>query len=270
MLVCGSRINLNFLFVFSLILLAWTGSEGFPSLSASDHVHMKKHPLSAIPAPFFMPQSHPIKHRLDSLFSSKRVTLNMETLQKAGFKKSKPRKFTKLIVTTHPKFPGYIFKLYLDAQRPHKNIPEHQFWVMRIEGAKKIRSYIAQHDLKGLFKVPKKWIYALPTHPLPPEGYYRRMSILVEEDMEILSNTENKQAWASDDVTHLLLHELYMMLKTLGLRDCAKPENIPFSRDGRIAFIDTQTHGSSTVHFSKLNHALSPENRTYWKSLSKD
>lgn len=269
----GSRINLGFgFFALAFLHLAgWIGAVTPPHLSANECYRtckFKKHSISDELTPFLMKKHHPIKSRLDALFSSDRVTLNMKTLTKAGFIKAKPRKFTKLIVTRHPSFPGYIFKLYLDAQRPHKNLPEHEFWKMRVEGANKIRTYLVQYRLESTFKVPSKWIYRLPSHPLPPEGYYQRQSLLVEEDMEILSDRKNKQEWASESVTHALLDSLYLILKDLGLRDCAKPDNIPFSKDGRIAFIDTQTHCSNTVHFFKLNNFLSPVNKKYWKSLT--
>ncbi len=267
----GSLINRLIFFALAFLTIAGLiGAETLASHSPHECFQrgkIKKKSISTELAPFLMKKHHPIKSRLDALFSSARVTLNMKTLTKAGFIKAKPRKFTKLIVTRHPSFPGYIFKLYLDAQRPHKNLPEHEFWKMRVDGANKIRAYLAQYRLEAEFKVPYKWIYLLPKHPLPPEGYYQRQSILVEEDMEILSDRKNKQAWASKAVTRELLDTLYLILEELGLRDCAKPDNIPFSKDGRIAFIDTQTHGSKTVHFFKLNGSLSPKNRKYWKSI---
>lgn len=220
-------------------------------------------------SPYLLPENHPIKPSLDYLFSLSRVTLSLESLEKAGFMKAKPRKFTKLIVTKHPSFPGYIFKLYLDAQAYYKDQPEHYFWLLRIQGAEKIRQELAINDRKKRFKVPKKWIYALPTYPQLPKGYPLKQFILVEEDMDIFSNKENKALWKSDYVTPELLDELYILLKKLGLNDCAKPENIPFSKDGKIAFIDTQSHGNK-VEFKRLSSFLSESNKLYWKQIIKN
>lgn len=217
--------------------------------------------------PYLLPEHHPVKASLDRLFSENRVILNLKNLQKAGFNKVKPRKFTKLIVTKHPDFPGYVFKLYLDAQGFHKDLPEYHYWILRIQGVEKIRQEIAVRGLEHYFKVPKKWIYALPRKPVPPKGYANKHYILVEEDMDILANEENKELWKSDYVTRDLLNELYGILKTVGLHDCAKPDNIPFARDGRIAFIDTQSHGME-VEYKKLNPFLSKENLIYWKTLT--
>lgn len=218
-------------------------------------------------APYMLPDDHPIKPILDAIFAADRVTFNLDSMRKAGFDKCAPREFTKIIVTRHPALPGYIFKLYLDAQRFHKDLPEYALWTMRIKGAEKIRQEIFAHNLEDTFKVPQKWIYALPTDNLPPEGYYTKYYILVEEDMEILSDKENKAYWASDSVTEELLLEVYKIIKKLGLSDCAKPDNIPFSRDGRIAFIDTQTYGEKSIKFKKLTPFLSKRNQAYWKEI---
>lgn len=217
-------------------------------------------------APYLLPANHPVKAKLDKLFASSRAIFNLDTLKEAGFNKSKPRKFTKLIVTKHEKFPGYIFKIYLDAQRPHKDLSEYQYWLLRIEGANKIRQMISDNHLEAVFKVPQKWIYVLPKKHLPAKGYYTKYTILVEEDMDILPNQENKELWASDKVTHEQLDKLFLILKEIGLIDCAKIDNIPFCRDGRIAFIDTQSHGME-VEFENLCYYLSKSNKEYWKSI---
>lgn len=216
---------------------------------------------------YLLPEDHPIKPFLDSVFTSFRATFNLSTLKKAGFKKAKPRKYTKLIVTKHRGLPGYVFKLYLDAQRYHKDLPEHHMWVLRIQGAEKIRKEIVNRGYEKWFKVPRKWIYALPKHPSPPIGYYTKRYILIEEDMEIFPNDENKTMWSSDYVTQEFLDALFVILKNVGLNDCVKPDNIPFSIDGRAAFIDTQSHGEK-VSYKNLCPYLSDSNRAYWKTIT--
>lgn len=219
-------------------------------------------------APYLMPSDHPIKALLDTLFTSSRAILNLDKLQEAGFAKAYPRKFTKLIVTTHPAFPGYIFKLYLDAQRFHKNLPESHLWIWRVLGARMVQDVITARGLGRLFKVPQKWIYELPRYHMPPKGYCTKYYILVEEDMELVSCRENKALWAGSHVSTSLLDGLYVILKRVGLSDCAKPHNIPFSYDGRVAFIDTQTSGSKHISYSDLTHSLSKPNQQYWKDIT--
>ncbi|MFA6915116.1 MAG: hypothetical protein WC222_01850 [Parachlamydiales bacterium] len=218
--------------------------------------------------PYLLPNDHPIKASLDSFFSKKRVIFNRKTLEDAGFANTTPRQFTSLIVTTHPNYPGCIFKLYLDVQRYHHRTSELYLWLLRVEGAEKVRHVIAEHHLDSFLKVPKKWIYFLPDQAKIPDGYYPRHYILIEEDMELVSNTENRTYWSSEKVTPSLLNAVYLVLSEVGLSDCAKIDNIPVSKDGKIAFIDTQTHGKGKVPFHRLNKALSSGNRAYWKYIS--
>lgn len=224
--------------------------------------------IKAAVAPYLLPSDHPIKPIVDDLFTSSRVILNIKSLKAAGFNAAKPRKFTKLIVTTHPALKGYIFKLYLDAQRPHKDKPEHAFWILRVRGAEKVRCEIKRRGVEKLFKVPRKWIYALPKQKIPT-GYDQKFYILIEEDMDIFSDRKNKRLWASDFVTPTLLRHLYDILKAVGLKDCAKPSNVPFGKDGKIAFVDTQSFGSKAVPFDKLTPSLSPKNQEYWKKATR-
>lgn len=219
-------------------------------------------------APYLLPSDHPVKPFLDALFGSSRVIFNLETLEKAGFKKSSPRKFSKLIVTRHSALPGYIFKLYLDTQRYHKEQGEYVSWILRVQGCEQVRNTIAQLGLEAFFKVPKKWIYILPKYPEPKSSYYPKYTVLVEEDMFLVSKKENEALWASSFVTESLLNDVYLILKKVGLYDCAKPDNIPFSQDGKIAFIDTETFGRSTVCYENLCSFLSESNRMYWESLT--
>ena len=107
----------------------------------------------------------------------------------------------------------------------------------------------------------------LPEDPSPPKQFIRKDFILVEEDMNLLDKESNLAMWKSDSITEELLDALYHLLEELGLNDCAKPDNAPFSSDGRIAFIDTETHHSWPVNYSKLTPHLSPEMKTHWKHL---
>lgn len=220
--------------------------------------------------PHLLPASHSIKPFLDALFSTTRATFSLESLEEAGFRFSAPRKFTHLIVARHPALPGYILKLYVDVQRYHKDLPEWDFWVKRVEGAERLREEIKKRAVEVFFKVPHKWIYVLPEEPKPVAGYYPKQTILVEEDMDILGDKENKELWASSYVSFWLLETLFQLLKEVGLYDGAKPDNIPFSHDGRMAFVDTQTFGHSAVRYKKLLPYLSKENQGYWKSLIED
>jgi len=218
--------------------------------------------------PYFLPEDHPIRPILDRIFSASRVTLSGRTLKKAGFSPVKPRKVTHLIVTKHPDLPQYIFKIYSDAQRYYHGNPEYECWIERIEGAQNVRDEISRCGWSHLFSVPEKWIYPLPPEPSPPRHCIRKNFILVETDMELLSESDNKEMW--ENVDCFLLESLFHMLQELGLRDCAKIDNVPFTKNGRVAFVDTQTHHTWPIRFKSLLSSLSKESRKVWKALISD
>lgn len=218
-------------------------------------------------APYFLPYDHPMRPTLDRIFSQGRVILCLKTLISAGFIDPQPTEWTRIIVTKHRDLPGYIFKIYLDAQRYHKKRTEYDHWMERIDGARAIAAEIESKGLEHSFKVPRKWIYPVPEYPPPPKEMLRKNFVLVEDDMNIFDDEENLRVWESDWVTEEKLDGLYYLLETLGLHDCAKPHNIPFSLDGRIAFVDTQSAYCWPVAYRCLGKFLSPEMRKYWDLL---
>lgn len=225
-------------------------------------------PLCALDSPYLLPEHHEIKPILDSIFTQSRATLSPETLLEAGFITCEPRKYTHVIVTTHPDVPGWVFKLYLDSQVRHTKKSEAQHWNDRAEGAEIISQIIESYGFQSLFKIPKKWIYVLPEYPKASKGYIEKESILVEEDMQILPKKENLKKWKSSEVSRELLSALYIILKEAGLSDCLKPANIPFSIDGKVAFVDTEIHGDTKIKYKELKSYLSEENKAFWAKLT--
>ncbi len=218
--------------------------------------------------PYLLPMDHPLKPVLDDLFSKARATVSVKTMEKAGFENPTPRKWTHLVVTKHPQVPGYVFKVYLDAQRYFNGKKEYDYWITRIDGVNAVKAAIEERGWQDTFKTPAKWIYLLPESPVPPKEFLRKDFILVEEDMDIYDYVENEELWASDLVTEETLFRFYTILEDLGLHDCAKPDNAPFSRDGKIAFIDTQTLYYWPVAYKKMTPHLPKELQPYWKSLT--
>jgi hypothetical protein len=127
-----------------------------------------------------------------------------------------------------------------------------------------INREIAIHHWEKLFKTPKKWIYLLPEYPAPPKEFIRKNFILIEEDVYTL----DASIWKSELVTYELLDAFYRLLEDLGLNDCAKPENAPFCIDGKIAFIDTESHDAWPVRYKKMVPYLAPKMQDYWKVLT--
>ena len=164
--------------------------------------------------PYLLPDEHPIKDKLDVLFSRSRVLLCEQTMEDAGFLPSKPRKWDSNDCDKASAFSWFCLQAYLDKQRYYKDMPEYHWWIIRIIGAEKIRRVIEDRGFNHLFKVPRKWIYALPNAPNPIEGYFTKHFLLVEEDMEIFDDQTNEEMWQSDLVTIELLSSLYDVLET--------------------------------------------------------
>lgn len=220
--------------------------------------------------PHELPLGHPVRVHLDKLFKKKSIIKNVNALKEAGFDYAGPRKHTGLIVASHFKTPGFIYKIYTDVQEYYKNRTEHELWLMRIEGVRRIREYIQDRHLVHLFKVPRKWVYIIPASMQNKTVPYPKHTILVEEQMDILSEKKNLEKWKSKELKQSLLNELYQLITLIGLRDCAKPDNIPFCKDGRIAFIDTQTFDENPVSYYRLSRSLSESNKKFWINLTQD
>ena len=198
--------------------------------------------------PHFLPENHPIKDRLDRLFSASRVTLNEKTLRKAKFKNTEPGKFSHTIVSKNSKIKNYFFKLFSDQQ----NIDEARQLMRRINGANAIRESIKAHQYHTLLKVPNKWIYPLPPEPSPPPEAFRKNFILIAEDMHIYSKESNYKRWRGKNMTPERLEAIFTVLLEAGLSDSVFAFNLPFSKDRRNAFIDTEHFHNWPVRFQKM------------------
>lgn len=216
--------------------------------------------------PYFLPENHPVKPKLDRMFSKTRVTLTSETFKKEGFKRNKPGTFNRVMASSNPNLPGYFIKAFADTELTIQQ--DWQKWINRIEGAKSIKECIRRNGYQSLFKVPNKWIYPLPIHPSPPRSskYLRKNFILVAEDMRIYDHDTNEKKY-HDQMSHKRLKALYTVLQEEGLYDSVYAFNIPFSKDGKMAFIDTEHHHKWPVPFHKFNRYFSSETQKYWKKL---
>jgi len=219
-------------------------------------------------SPHFIPESHPMKQKLDEIFSSKnRIILNSKSLQKAGFKNTKPGKWSGTVVATHKKLKGYLVKMYTDDQKDRIDWAK---FIDRVKGAKSIQSAITKNGWEAIFKVPKKWIYPLPENPAPPSGNSRKNFVLLVEDMDLLPKNLNLRMWGSAFIKKTILNAIFLLLKGEGLKDSVYAFNLPFSRDKKIALVDTEYHHVWPVHYTSLLQYLSTSNREYWKQLIKN
>ncbi|MBN9377981.1 MAG: hypothetical protein BGO14_00660 [Chlamydiales bacterium 38-26] len=213
--------------------------------------------------PYFLPENHPVKPKLDRLFR-KRVTQNKQTLKKAGFTEPEPKRFSKTIVSKNKKIPGYIFKFFHDEQ---KDIQDARNCLRRVTGAISVQEALNRYNINHLFVVPKKYIYPLPAHPSPTETSYRKNFVVVENELDIYTGKENNKMWKSPVINPITLTWTFWLLQELGLNDSPYSFNMPITRDGRIAFVDTEHHHKWPVPFEKLWPFLTPEMGSFWKNL---
>lgn len=239
-------------------------SEPSPIISIKEAVRtypkFSKEQWEAIGA-YLLPEIHPAKPALDKLFKSARVTASVQSLKDAGFTVNGPGSGQTLVVK-HPKLSNVLVKLYTDEQDPEdfKNLYD------RIKGAEVAKQIIRNHEYQSLFKVARKWFYILPEEP-PATGPFPKQLVLVVEDMQILPKDENYAKWKSSSMTKEKLDAIYIFLTEGGFNDLALAFNMPFSKDGRLAVVDTEDYHKWPIPYDRLNKYLSPKMQEYWNQL---
>ena len=214
---------------------------------------------------YLLPLDHPMKGAVDSIFSQTRVLENQRTLVDAGFEIiAGPMPYSYIIVARHPAIPGYVFKMYLDSERRERKKTPHWKWLLRrCIGAQRIRNVIRSEKISH-FVVPDKWLYVLPIYPysssLNPE-----VVIVMETDMEPEDKGVSKQMWKTA-ITREHLDELYSILKERNGGHLHMVKNVPFSKLGKFAFIDTEFLNSD-YELERVKKYLSKEMQRYWDDL---
>lgn len=118
-----------------------------------------------------------------------------------------------------PELKGFIIK----AKRMGFDGIEHQ--LSRVITTRAMKHINRNGTLKHVV-FPKKWFH------LTPSGN----RIVIVEKMDLVSDEKNEQAW--QHISQEQLDELFYVIYELGLTDFKK-ENIYFTKDGKMAFIDT-------------------------------
>jgi len=210
---------------------------------------------------YLLPHDHVIKKKLDMIFNDSAILNNRENLKKRGFKVSKTRKSTNLYIAKHTNLKGYIVKLYLNEQT---FVDERLNFISRIEGANSIRQYIIKNGYESIFKIPNKWIYVLPNQKLSTDKKY----ILIVENMKLCDEETNYRKWKDTKITSKkTLTTLFNVLKNEGLIDSVYIDNIPYCRDGKIAFVDTEHVHRWPVNYGKFLRNLSSSSQKHWNTL---
>lgn len=213
-----------------------------------------------------LPLDHPIKPELDKIFKAHRVTENKAAFMGAGFVFHE-RNGRRRVIARHLKLPGYLVKTYLDTHKTH--LEDGLVWRNRINGARQLQACIDKHGYNHIMKVPKKWLYPLPSNP-PSRSPYPKGYVLIVEDAGILPHLANYRKYANE-ITKEHLKAIYVMLTENHAFDCVHVFNIPFCKDGKIAWIDTEGLNSydHPINYWKVTEKLPRNLRSYWEKLYK-
>jgi hypothetical protein len=251
--------------IFYLLVLILFGhfeacGSSFNYQEAAESLHLQIEPYK-------LPDNHPAKLNLDIIFAKANVLTSENTMREAGFYTPQPRP-RGLIISGHPMLQGYLIKAYLDT----KPICEWKEWIQRVKGAHSIQNALDKFRSNDQLKVPKKWIYTLPAvNSIAHKGKLcPKLTILIVEDMELLSDKDNLSHF-SDIITPQHLTALFQVIIECRLGDSHNPFNIPFSKDHKIAFVDTERTGIenfSLKYLRFLGNYLSPDMKEFWNGLT--
>ncbi|CUI16617.1 conserved putative secreted protein [Candidatus Protochlamydia naegleriophila] len=251
--------------VISLLTLLFSSHA---SLSADLELRKKQNENGADKAlePYMLPRNHPLKGYLSILFSNPNMFKSSSHFRKAGFHVIRGHR--KLMVGGHPHVPDYLFKKFPNSMPQAKQLEN---FLKRQKGAQVLRNYILTHNYKYLV-IPQKWLIKLPRSF--SQGDKDRSYVLVVDNMDIHRDYNDpngicRQLYYNMSVE--MLTELCTILHAVGGCD-AFPRNQPFTKEGKIAFVDTEHVGKMKGHFLKhIVPALNEELQAYaialWNKL---
>ncbi|MBA3239370.1 MAG: hypothetical protein H0T62_13650 [Parachlamydiaceae bacterium] len=218
-----------------------------------------------IVAPYLLPEKHALKMTMDKICSKMRILSSVDSLKEAGFKIIIARLNRGLVVASHPNLQGYLIKAYLDTSTRC----EWPLWALRAEGSRHIQRILDKHHFNKYMKVPDKWIYAIPQarRPIAGEAIFPKDFILLVKNMNILSKEQTIEKFKNTSSKERL-KALFTTIVEGGLSD-SHIDNVPYSTDNKIAFIDTEYYKVWPVHPEWITKHLSSVSQLYWEKLIK-
>lgn len=206
--------------------------------------------------PYLLPQDHPLQKKLQTLFTNSEMFNSQENLRAAGFKVFK-RAHRGLMVAKHPSCKHYLFKKFTNKTNQEEQLKN---YLRRITGARALSQFIREKNLQFIV-TPQKWLY-----PLPPEKF-RKTFILIVEEIDICTKAESKERYGS--IAPRVLQELCQVLRKFRGLDSVIP-NLPFTHQGKIAFIDTERWESQRpIFLRKVMPILNKRSKAIVQQLEK-
>ena len=167
----------------------------------------------------------PIASQLKELFTDRKMFDSMKAFEEAGFKliAHSPHK---IMSGSHKLTRGFLFKKYNNDKPGKKQLKN---YMRRIEGARLLRTFIAEHGFQHVV-APRKWLHELP------ESFPSRY-LIVADKLDLMSDDATRRKY--DRIREDQMRELATVLYYFrGLNSWTK--NLPFTEEGKIAFIDTE------------------------------
>ena len=209
---------------------------------------------------YLLPENHPIRPTLDTLFAKIQTIENLETLIQNHFTILSVQEKSHVVVAKHPQLKGFLFKIYRNSLPNGRN---HTIgWeslVLRCKHQRKVKHLLLKKEIR-YFEVPEKWLY-----PLHVSRKTDQPIVLIATDMDLTSHEESIHAWKTK-ITKNHLSELYLILKK-GYSSVHVTYNIPYTKRGTFALIDLEKpRKSHKLH--RIERFLSDENQYYWQLIT--
>jgi hypothetical protein len=196
--------------------------------------------LDASTQHYLLPVDHFLQKPLADLFQDSKMFATRENLRKAGFQLFK-RRHSGLMVAKHPSIKGFLIKKYIDDVPQEKQLHN---YLARAKGSRALTKFIKAENLQHII-TPKKWLYPLP------QKVFGQSYLLIVEEIDICSSAESEKNYS--EIAPAALEELCLVLTRFrGLDSIVK--NMPFTHQGKIAFVDTEHWKDSREKF--LPHIL--------------
>lgn len=166
---------------------------------------------------------------MTALFRDAEMFESRQAWNAAGFHVLACSNNGKIMVAEHAAVQGLLFKKYVNAVSSEDQAKNYEG---RVEGAKHLRAFLDEHGLTRIV-IPRKWLLKLPRRFSRRAGSH----VLVVERLDLISDEATKAAYRRIDPATLA--ELCLVVFHFRGMD-SNSKNIPFTSDGRIAFVDTE------------------------------
>ena len=197
----------------------------------------------------------PIVSLLEELFDDPKMFDSFDSFSSAGFRLIVHSE-NKIMSGSHKRARGYLFKKYKNDKPGDK---QQRNYMRRIEGARLLRSFIAEHGFQYVV-APKKWLYELPSSF--PERY-----LVIAEKLDLASKSSTESNYRRIGKEHL--RELATILYYFrGLNSTSS--NLPFTEEGKIAFVDTERWHHDKDYLHRVGDRLSMGRRELAEAVYKE